>query len=138
MEHADQHESIIREVELDLSPDEMWDAITDRHQLEQWLGETVDIDVRAGGTGVVVDDDVRRDVVVERVDRGRAWSFRWRRQDTGTLSRVTFEVIPARHGGSRLAITETLVASARAAHQLRWEARLACLWVHTMAFARAR
>src|SRR5215211_5632518 len=126
MEHTDQHESIIREVELDLAPDQMWDAITDRHQLEQWLGETVDIDVRPGGTGFVVDDEIRRDVVVERVDHGRSWSFRWRPHDAGSLSRVTLDVVPVGHGQSRLTITETLVASAAADHQLRWEARIAC------------
>jgi len=141
MEHTDhdeRQESIIREVELDLAPEQMWDAITDRDQLQQWLGETVDIDIRPGATGIVVDDEIRRHVVVERVDYGRSWSFRWRPEDAGTLSRVTFEVIPVRHGHSRLTITETLVASASARHQLRWEARIACLWAHTMAFARIR
>jgi uncharacterized protein YndB with AHSA1/START domain len=131
-------ESITRQVDLDLDPHAAWQAITDREALEAWLGELVDIDIRPGGTGVVVDDDVARTVTVDEVDLGRRWSFHWRSPDNSAPSLVTFEIAPRDDGGSTLTITETLTVRARADNPLAWEARVACLWAYTMAFARAR
>ena len=130
-------ETITREVDLDLDTDAAWDAITDRQALESWLGERVEIDLQPGGTGVVVDDGLERDVVVEHVDNGRGWSFRWQGPDA-PASTVTFTIAPRHTGGSRLTITETLTMSASVDTQLAWEARVACLWAFTMAFARVR
>ena len=131
-------ESITRQVDLDLDADAAWEAITDREALEAWLGELVDIDIRPGGTGVVVDDDVARTVAVDEVDLGRRWSFHWRSPDDAAPSLVTFEIAPRDDGGSTLTITETLAVRAHAGNRLAWEARVACLWAYTMAFARAR
>ena len=134
-------ETITRDLDLDLELDEAWDAITERDALEAWLGERVEIDLRPGGTGVVLDDGIERNLVVEHVDDGRGWSFRWQSPDA-PASTVTFTIAPRDTGGSRLTITETLSASssatARADATLVWETRVACLWMFTMAFARVR
>lgn len=137
-------ESITRHVELDLTTDELWHSITDGEALEGWLGESVDVDVRPGGAGRIVDDGVVRQVDVDDVDPGRGWSFRWQAPDDPLPSRVTFLIAPRDDGGSVLTITETLTVNASAsAHvsagrRIAWEARIACLWAHTMAFARLR
>ena len=48
-------ETVTRQVQLEISPDSLWSAITDRDALEAWLGERVDVDLRPGGRGVVVE-----------------------------------------------------------------------------------
>src|SRR5687768_13314070 len=94
LDPMDVTESITRHIDLDLDLDSAWEAITHREALEAWFGELVDIDIRPGGTGVVVDDDVARTVTVDEVDHGRGWSFRWRSPDDPAPSLVTFEIRP--------------------------------------------
>src|SRR5262245_42877242 len=106
-------ETVTRQVELEITTDALWDAITDREALEAWLGERVDVDLRPGGEGVIVDDGVVREVVVHGVDEGRGWSFEWR-VDEAQVSTVSFEISTTDEGTSVLTITETLHAEARA------------------------
>ena len=48
---------ITREVEFPQSPDEVWEAITDPEQLEEWFANDVELDPRPGGAGVFRWDD---------------------------------------------------------------------------------
>ena len=133
-------ETITRHVELDISPDALWSAITDRETLEAWLGERVDVDVRPGGTGVIVDDGITREVNVHSVDEGRGWSFEWR-VDEAPLSVVSFEISSTDDGASVLTITETLSAGAEAraeAGSVRWDLCALLLWACTVAVAFVR
>ena len=104
-------ETVTRRVELEITTDELWAAITDRDALEAWLGEQVDVDLQPGGDGVIVDDGVVRDVLVRTVDEGRGWSFEWR-VDEAPVSTVSFEISTVESGASVLTITETLHAEA--------------------------
>lgn len=134
-------ETVTRHIDLDLSPDALWEAITDRELLEAWLGDTVDIDLRPGGTGVVVDNGVTRRVTVSDYDPGRGWAFDWRVDDEPG-SRVTLAIATTDTGGTRLTITETLAASATAsasaASGMRWDLCLFLLWACTFAAALVR
>jgi uncharacterized protein YndB with AHSA1/START domain len=133
-------ETITRHVELDISRDALWSAITDRDTLEAWLGERVDVDLRPGGTGVIVDDGVRREVVVRTVDDGRGWSFEWRVGDA-PVSVVSFEIATGETGTSVLTITETLHAGAgarAAADGFRWDLCALLLWACTAVAALVR
>jgi uncharacterized protein YndB with AHSA1/START domain len=134
-------ETVTRQIDLNLSPDALWDAITDREMLETWLGDTVDIDLRPGGSGVVVDDGVTRHVTVSDYEPGRGWAFDWRVDDEPE-SRVTFAISTTDLGGTRLTITETLGASASAGagsvSAMRWDLCLFLLWACTVAAALAR
>jgi uncharacterized protein YndB with AHSA1/START domain len=134
----DGNQSITRQVDLDLDPETAWDAISSADALATWLGDHVEVDLHEGGTGVVVDDGVARDLTVEHVDHGRGWSFRWRAEDEPLPSLVTFELAPRHDGGSRLTITETPAATVSVTRARRWEVRVASLWAYTMAFARVR
>ena len=137
--HADM-ETITREVELDISPEELWGAITDRETLEAWLGERVDVDLRPGGEGVIVDDGITRDVVVRTIEDGRGWSFEWRIDDA-PVSTVSFEISTAGGGSSVLTIRETLHAEAHAhadAGGFRWDLCALLLWACTLAAALVR
>ena len=131
-------ESLTRQVELEISPDALWSAITDRETLEAWLGERVDVDLRPGGTGVIVDGGVTRDVIVHSVDEGRGWSFEWR-VDEAPVSVVSFEISSNDDGASVLTITETLNAGAGAdAGGFRWDLCALLLWACTVAVAFVR
>jgi len=133
-------ETVTRHVELDISADALWSAITDRETLEAWLGERVDVDLRPGGSGVIVDDGIAREVIVHSVEEGRGWSFEWR-VDEAPLSVVSFEISSTERGASVLTITETLTADAEARADtggFRWELCALLLWACTVAVAFVR
>ena len=137
-------EAVTRQVRLDISSEALWAAITDRVTLEAWLGERVDIDLRPGGAGTIVDDGVQRDVVVKRVDDGRGWSFEWQVEEA-PVSTVSFEISSDFDGASVLTITETLhaetldaQASTASAGGFRWELCALLLWACTAAVALVR
>jgi uncharacterized protein YndB with AHSA1/START domain len=133
-------ETVTRHVELDISPDALWSAITDRELLEAWLGDRVDVDLRPGGIGVIVDEGVTREVTVRAVDEGRGWSFEWS-VDESPVSVVSFEIAGGDDGASVLTITETLSAEAHAgsaAGGFRWDLCALLLWACTVAVALVR
>src|SRR5262245_25709171 len=133
-------ETVTRQVELEITPDALWAAISDRDTLEAWLGERVDVDLRPGGRGVIVDDGVARDVVVRTVDEGHGWSFEWH-VDDAPVSTVSFEISTSDDGASLLTITETMHAEAQAhagAGGFRWELCALLLWACTAAVALVR
>ena len=137
--------TITRQVDLDTPADELWDMVSDPDHLAAWLGDSVDVDVRPGGTGTVVDDDIVRHVQIEEVSQPGRLSFTWwESDDRSTESRVVFAIGTTVDGRSRLTITETLpgqstgmVARASAA-RLRWEVRVLSLWACTVAVASMR
>jgi uncharacterized protein YndB with AHSA1/START domain len=135
-----------RNVELDVSVEQLWELVSDPARLADWLGDAVDIDLQQGGTGAITDDGVLKFVHVDRVDSGRHLSFSWWEPDQPQhTAQVVFEVAPTPGGGSRLEITETMMttptttrtaspASAQA-RQLQWEARVCALWACTVVAA---
>ena len=58
---------VTREVVFPVPPDEVWEALTDPEQLEEWFANDVELDVRPGGEGVFRwdDGDERRATVLE-------------------------------------------------------------------------
>jgi uncharacterized protein YndB with AHSA1/START domain len=99
-------------VDLPTSIDAVWEAITDPAELAHWLGSSVELDVRPGGRGRIVDDDgTVREVVVTDVRYGEQIAWHWW-SDRGDLSSVELRV--AEHDGhARLRIVEsTLIAAA--------------------------
>ncbi len=96
-----------RTQDFDVPAEELWEAVTNPDHMG-WLGDEVSLDVRPGGTGVVVDDGETREIQVDTVDDGRHLSFRWWPEgDEDMASRVDLTVIP-RPPGSRLMVRETL------------------------------
>ena len=135
-----------RNVELDVSVEQLWDLVSDPARLAEWLGDAVDIDLQPGGTGAITDDGVLKFVHVDRVDSGRQLSFSWWEPDQPQhTAQVVFEVAPTPGGGSRLEITETMLTTPSAsmtasavsaeARQLQWEARVCALWACTVVAA---
>lgn len=101
---------VTRSAELDAPAEEVWRALTEPDLLGDWLESSVDLDVRPGGVGVIVEDDgtVRR-ALVDEVDPARRLALRWWPDDaSGPLSTVEVELEPT-PDGTRVVVTETVV-----------------------------
>jgi uncharacterized protein YndB with AHSA1/START domain len=48
---------VVREIIFPASPDEVWEALTDADQLEEWFANDVELDPRPGGAGIFRWDD---------------------------------------------------------------------------------
>jgi uncharacterized protein YndB with AHSA1/START domain len=104
--------AVSRTVELDASPSEVWDSITDRTRLGEWLGGPVEIDVRPGGLGRVLLPGGERSVLVTEVDEGRRLAWVWS-DEAGQLS--TVELTLAGQGpATALTVIERSVVTASA------------------------
>jgi uncharacterized protein YndB with AHSA1/START domain len=136
--------TVHREIELDVDLGEMWQLVSSADELATWLADRVDLDVRPGACGVIVDDGVAHRVEVDEVIDGERVSWRWWRddEDGSCGSRVELVIAPG-PTGSRLVVTETRLAPAVASavrtpgrtslRTSRWELRAAML--HLVAVA---
>jgi len=99
-------EQVRRSVELDATPAEVWDALTERALMGEWLADEVELEAEPGGEIVCryADGEERRGEVelVEEAER-LAWS--WRREG-GAPSRVEL-VLDAVADRTRLTVIET-------------------------------
>ena len=48
---------VVREIVFPSPPDEVWEALTDADQLQEWFANDVELDPRPGGAGVFRWDD---------------------------------------------------------------------------------
>jgi uncharacterized protein YndB with AHSA1/START domain len=132
---------IRRTVELDAPAADVWRALTEPALLGDWLGQEVELDVRPGGSGFIVEDDgaVRR-AQVDEVDPLRRLALRWWPEDgDGPESTVELELEPTQ-SGTLLVVTETMGAPATASAasaSARWSGRLLLLGCSLLLRARA-
>lgn len=139
-----------RQVVIPVSPDQLWDALTEPTSLSAWFGSRVDWDLRPGGQARFVDDDgTSRLGVIDAVCPGRHLSFRWWRDEGtgGGASQVTYHLEPD-EDGTRLTVTEELVAGNPAPVTARgaaaagtgawtvWDSRLLACWAQAAALIR--
>jgi uncharacterized protein YndB with AHSA1/START domain len=93
---------VTREIVFPASPDEVWDALTDPEQLEEWFANDVELDVREGGDGVFRwDDGEERRAKVLVVEPGERLVFDW--ADEGEVEFTLEEV----EEGTRLLVRES-------------------------------
>jgi uncharacterized protein YndB with AHSA1/START domain len=92
-----------REIDFPVSPDELWEALTDPEQLEEWFANDVELDARPGGAGVFrwEDGEERRATVVEAEPRERL-VLDW--DDEGGEVELSLEET---EGGTRLHVRES-------------------------------
>ena len=62
---------VVREIELDAEPEDVWEALTDESQLEEWFANDVELDPTPGGRGVFRWDNGETREASRRVRRGR-------------------------------------------------------------------
>jgi uncharacterized protein YndB with AHSA1/START domain len=127
--------TITRDIDLDLSEQEVWELIGDGEAWSRWMADTSDVVVAPGGAGEVVDDGERRFVRVDDVVPGRRVSYRWwPASEPDAVSSVELVIVP-RPDGSTLRVRETIQASSAASAALRWEVRAVVLWSCAFEFA---
>jgi uncharacterized protein YndB with AHSA1/START domain len=108
---------IEREVVIEAPPDVVWRIVTEPEQLTRWFADHVTLEAVAGGRGCLVFDHPDRasttaELVVERVERPRLFSFRWSHpdgEDPGPHNSVLveFTLTPAGEERTTLRVEET-------------------------------
>ena len=110
---------VVREVELDSPPDEVWEALTEPERLEEWFATEVEFDAQPGGEGLFRwgDGEERRAVVREAEPEERL-VLDW--DDEGQVVLELEEV----EGGTLLHVVETSPdwSTALELHALAWVA----------------
>jgi uncharacterized protein YndB with AHSA1/START domain len=105
---ATEHGAVRRELVLPVSREQAWPLLVEPAELETWLADEVELEIREGAEGFVrwSDGDERR-AVVEEVVAERRVALRWWAPDAdpreATLVELTLDDDPA---GTRLAIVE--------------------------------
>jgi uncharacterized protein YndB with AHSA1/START domain len=93
---------VTREIVLQEEPAEVWEALTEPKQLEQWFATEVELDARPGGIGVFRwGNGEERRAVVQDVDPERKLALRF--DDDGAVE-IALEPIP---DGTRVVVTES-------------------------------
>jgi uncharacterized protein YndB with AHSA1/START domain len=93
---------VVREIEIEADPEDVWAALTDARQLEEWFANDVELDPRPGGRGVFRwDNGESREAKVESVDEGERIVLRF--EDEGV---VDLRVLPS-ESGSVIQVRET-------------------------------
>jgi len=89
--------------------------------------------VCAGSQGSATDAGVRREIHIDRVDERRGVDFVWwDRDDPSSPSYVQLDIVTLPGGGSRLRVTERLVAASAAVSMsidMSWQVRFVSLWL---------
>jgi uncharacterized protein YndB with AHSA1/START domain len=92
---------VVREIELEADPEDVWEALTNESQLEEWFANDVELDPTPGGRGVFRwDNGETREAVVESVDEGSRIVLRF--DDDGV---VDLHVVPV-EGGTLVRVRE--------------------------------
>ena len=79
---------VVREIELDAEAEDVWEALTNESQLEEWFANDVELDPTEGGRGVFRwDNGETREAVVESVDEGERIVLRF--DDDGVVDLAT-------------------------------------------------
>ena len=107
-----------REIVFPAEPDEVWEALTEPEQLEEWFANEVELDPHEGGAGVFrwENGEERRATVREAVP-GEKLVLDW--DDEGEVE-FTVEPVP---DGTRLTVRETSpeFTTAFALRSLAWQ-----------------
>src|SRR4051794_6291452 len=98
-------DEVRRSIDVDATPDETWDALTDPERLEDWFAD----EVEAEGDELTFrwDDGEERHAVIEEAEAPRVLRFRWHVGDDPRegASEVTFRLDDA-PGGTRVTVVE--------------------------------
>jgi uncharacterized protein YndB with AHSA1/START domain len=107
MAAADAPEVVEQTIELDADLAEVWRVLTDTDALDDWLGAAVDLEMRPGAVGRVLDPDgAVREVLVTEVDTPNRLTWHWW-ESGGALTTVQIVATPT-PTGTRVHVVETL------------------------------
>ena len=93
---------VTREIVFPASPDEVWEALTEPEQLEEWFASDVELDPREGGAGVFRwEDGEEKHATVVVAEPGERLVLDW--DEEGEVEFTLEEV----EDGTRLLVRET-------------------------------
>jgi uncharacterized protein YndB with AHSA1/START domain len=94
-----------RETVLEVDRDAAWAALRDARELETWLADEVEIEIREGAEGMLRwHDGEQRHAIVEEVQERRRIVLRWWEPDgEASIVELTIDDVP---GGTRLTVIE--------------------------------
>jgi uncharacterized protein YndB with AHSA1/START domain len=103
---------VTRTVHIGAHRSAVWAAITEPELISEWFGDTAQVDLVVGATGVMGWNEFGEfRLIVEEVDEPNAFAFRWARTKdsdptpgNSTLVRFT---LADQDGGTRLTVRET-------------------------------
>ena len=94
---------ITREIDFPVPPQEVWEALTEPEQLEEWFANDVELDPRPGGAGIFRwEDGEERSATVVEAEPGERLVLDWD-DDGGEVELVLEET----EDGTRLHVRET-------------------------------
>jgi len=95
---------VTREIVFPVGPDEVWEALTNPEQLEEWFANEVELDPREGGEGVFRwDDGAERRARVLVAEPNERFVLDWDEEGEGEVE-FTLEEVEA---GTRLLVRES-------------------------------
>ena len=98
-----------REVVFSESAETVWRALTEPDRLAQWFANEVELVPEPGGRGVFRwEDGSVRYAVVEEVDPGRRFGFRWHEEGREEESTRVALVLDEVAGGTRVTVVESV------------------------------
>jgi uncharacterized protein YndB with AHSA1/START domain len=93
---------VVREIVFPAAPDEVWEALTEPDQLEEWFANDVELDATPGGAGLFRwDDGEERRATVLVAEPGERLVLDW--DEEGEVEFTLEEV----EDGTRLLVRET-------------------------------
>jgi uncharacterized protein YndB with AHSA1/START domain len=93
---------VVREIEVQETPDEVWEALTEPERLEEWFASEVALDARPGGEGVFRwGDGDERHAVVRELEEAERLVLDW---DDGGSVAIELEPLVA---GTRVRVVES-------------------------------
>ena len=111
---------VTREIEFPVPPDEVWEALTDPEQLEEWFATEVELDPRPGGEGTFRwGNGEERHATVREADEEERLVLDW--DDDGGEVVLELEEV---EGGTLLHVVESSPdwSTALELHALAWVA----------------
>jgi uncharacterized protein YndB with AHSA1/START domain len=116
---------VVRELVLEASTEEVWDALTAPERLEEWFANEVELDLERGEGVFRWDDGEERRAEVADAEPGRRLSLRWWDESApdATLTEVTFTLV-AVPAGTRLVVREAPVGPVACAGEWVWALEL--------------
>ncbi len=121
---------VTRNVDLELSGEDVWYLVGDGNGWVEWMVDEADVVVEPGAEGTVTDGDIERGVRVTEVVEGERVCFVWWPSGDEDATSTVELVVGSTTGGAALRIVETFpapreIAVTRAA--TTWAIRGSCL-----------
>jgi uncharacterized protein YndB with AHSA1/START domain len=121
----DERREVVREVELDAGPAEVWKALTEPGLLSEWLADEVEMEPVPGSPARFRSGSDEREGIVLDVEEVHRLAFTWsRRGEAPSEVELTVDAVGDR---TRLIVVERALVGPTQLSSVAWSARLSAL-----------